>query len=102
MSPRLRSGLRRLRPSRRGRGVRGLCSQVIVVKAPAPCFREALFILRDDYLAEGDREALLRQAREAAASFTGPASPPPPRRFLWLLPLLAAAALLALRLSGVI
>ena len=98
MSPRLRSGLRRLRPSRRGRGVRGLCSQVIVVKAPAPCFREALFILRDDYLAEGDREALLRQAREAAADFASPASPRPPRFWLWLLPLAALAAFAALRL----
>ncbi len=83
--------------------VRGTVSGVIVVKAPAPCFREALFILRDEYLGEGtqSRDALLRQAREAAASYTGPASPPPPRRFLWLLPLLAAA-LLALKLFGVI
>ena len=78
--------------------VRGTVSGVIVVKAPAPCFREALFILRDDYLAEGDREALLRQAKEAAAEFTGPASPRPPRGWLWLLPLAALAAFAALRL----
>lgn len=102
---RLRLQLRALLPRQERRPpVRGTVSNVIVVKAPAPCFREALFVLRDEYLGDGaqDREALLRQAREAAASFTGPASPPPPRRFLWLLPLLAAAALLALRLFGAI
>ena len=98
MSPRLRLRLRRLRPAGRARPVRGLVSNVIVVKSPAPCFREALFILRDEYLAEGDREALLRQAREAAAEFTGPAAPRPPRPWLWLLPVLALAALAALRL----
>ena len=39
-------------PSRRSTAVpvRGTVSNVIVVKAPAPCFREALFILRDEYL----------------------------------------------------
>lgn len=97
MRPRLRRSLRRLLPARRGCAVRGPVSNVIVIKAPAPCFREALFILRDDYLAEGDRETLLRQAREAAASFTGPASPPPPRPVLWLLAALALLAALLLR-----
>ena len=74
--------------------VRGTVSSVIMVKAPAPCFREALFVLRDEVLTdpEANREALLQQARQAAAAFTGPASPPPPRRFLRLLPLLAALA----------
>ena len=96
---RLRLQLRALLPRQERRPpVRGTVSNVIVVKAPAPCFREALFILRDDYLAEGDREALLRQAREAAADFTGPASPRPPRFWLWLLPLAALAAFAALRL----
>ena len=69
---RLRLRLRALLPRRERRPpVRGTVSNVIVVKAPAPCFREALFVLRDEYLGDGaqDREALLRQAREAAAFF---------------------------------
>lgn len=81
---RLRLRLRSLLPRRERRPpVRGTVSNVIVVKAPAPCFREALFILRDEYLNDGaqSREALLRQAREAAASFAGPASPPRPGVF---------------------
>ena len=100
--------LRRFRLPRRGSAavpVRGTVSNVIVVKAPAPCFREALFILRDEYLEgeEQNREALLRQARQAAASFAGPGSPTPPRRFLWaLLPLLLLAAGAALRILGVV
>lgn len=94
-------------PSRRSTAVpvRGTVSNVIVVKAPAPCFREALFILRDEYLDDErqNREALLRQARQAAASFAGPGSPTPPRRFLWaLLPLLLLAACAALRVLGVV
>ena len=100
--------LRRLTlPPRRGAAVpvRGTVSNVIVVKAPAPCFREALFILRDEYVSDAgeNREALLRQARQAAASFAGPGSPTPPRRFLWaLLPLLLLAAGAALRVLGVV
>ena len=35
------------------RPVRGTVSSVIVVREPAPCFREALFVLRDEYLAGG-------------------------------------------------
>ncbi len=47
------------------RPVRGTVSSVIVVREPAPCFREALFVLRDEYLADPsrDREALMREAR---------------------------------------
>ena len=85
--------------------VRGTMGQVIVVREPAPCFREALFVLRDDWLMDPqrDREALLREAHEAAAAFTGPGSPPPPRRrLLWLLPLLALALLVCLRLCGIL
>ena len=90
----------RLRFFRRRGGaepVRGTVSNVIVVKNPAPCFREALFILRDDYLSDPnrDREALLREARQAAADFTGV---PVKGRKPWLpalLPLLAAALLAA-------
>ena len=92
----MRTGLRfpRLRRQTNAAPVRGTVSSVIVVKAPAPCFREALFVLRDEVLTdpEANREALLQQARQAAAAFSGPASPPPPRRYFWLLPLLAALA----------
>lgn len=104
----MRLRLRVLPLPRRGerlRPVRGVMGHVIVVTSPAPCFREALFILRDEYLDDEaqNREALLRQAREAASSFAGPGSPPPPRPLLWaLLPLIALAALGALRLLGVI
>ena len=89
MMSRLRQRLFRRR--QKAPPVRGTVSNLIVVKNPAPCFREALFILRDDYLTDPnrDREALLRQAREAAASFTG-VPPRRPKRWLWaLVPLLA-------------
>ena len=96
----------RLLPRRKGGNspVRGTVSHVIVVRSPAPCFREALFVLRDEYLSDenANREELLRQARQAAASFTGPASPPPPRSFLWLLPLLGLLILGGLRLFQLI
>ena len=85
--------------------VQGTVSRVIVVREPAPCFREALFVLRDDWLMDPrrDREALLREAQEAAAAFSGPGSPPPPRRrLLWLLPVLMLAALVCLRLCGLL
>ncbi len=85
--------------------VQGTMGRVIVVREPAPCFREALFVLRDDWLMDPrrDREELLRQAREAAAAFSGPGSPPPPRqRLLWFLPALALAALVLLRLCGLL
>ena len=78
------------------RPVRGTVSSVIVVREPAPCFREALFVLRDEYLADPsrDREELMREAREAAAAFSGAEAP---RRKPWLLPAalagLGAAAL---------
>ena len=83
--------------------VRGTVSQVIVVKSPAPCFREAVFILRDEYLTDegASREALLRQAREAASSFAPPPEPPAPRRWLWLL-LFPVLALAGLKAFGVI
>lgn len=81
----------------RAKPVRGTVSQVIVVKEPGPCFREALFILRDEALADPkrDREALLREAREAAAAFTGVKRRrlwPPPRWVWYLLPTLLALA----------
>ena len=80
----------------RTKPVRGTVSQVIVVKEPGPCFREALFILRDEAISDPrrDREALLREAREAAAAFTGAQRPRfrPPPWFWYLLPTLLALA----------
>ncbi len=84
--------LRRRLVLRRGRKapVRGTVSNLIVVKNPAPCFREALFILRDDYLSDPsrDRESLLREAREAAQNFAGVPARNPKRWLVALLPLL--------------
>ena len=99
--------IRSLMLSRRAseKPVKGTMGRVIVVREPAPCFREALFVLRDDWLMDPqrDREELLREAREAAAAFSGAGSPPPPRRrLLWLLPVLMLAALVCLRLCGLL
>lgn len=81
----------RLRP------VKGRVQNVIVVHPADRRFREALFILRDDYLLSADQEPeeLLRQARQAAIDFCGPVSPPPRRGPLW-----AGAALLLLAAAG--
>lgn len=81
----------------RTKPVRGTVSQVIVVKEPGPCFREALFILRDEAVSDPtrDRAELLREAREAAAAFTGAQRPrfwPPPRWLWYLFPTLLALA----------
>lgn len=48
--------------------VRGITRQVVVVKGPDPkIFDQAIFLVRDDVLAQGGvtEEALLQQAREA-------------------------------------
>ena len=48
--------------------VRGITRQVVVVKGPDPkVFDQAIFLVRDDVLAQGGvtEEVLLRQAREA-------------------------------------
>ena len=99
---------RRLRLPRRSPGpsgaLKGCMRQVIVVKPPDERFREAIFILRDDYLADpqADREALLRQAREAArrcAAQLAPAQRGRPR-LVWLLPPLTALGALAAHLLG--
>ena len=50
--------------------VRGITRQVVVVKGPDPkVFDQAIFLVRDDVLAQGGvtEEVLLRQAREACA-----------------------------------
>jgi len=94
----------RQRPPRRGT-LKGCVHNVIVVKPPDSRFREAVFILRDDYfLNEGVGEAeLLRQAREAARDYTYEALPPTRVRVPWALLLFTLAAVLGtLKLLGVI
>ena len=103
----LRGLLARLRRPRRAERLpappRGRARHVIVVEPKDPRFREVLYVLRDDYLAQSgcDREELLREAREAARADLGRALPPRPRLPLWpaLLLLLGAAAIL--KLTGV-
>lgn len=68
-------GVRALLSSLRGGGagevVRGTADRVIRVKEPVPgVFREAIFLLREDYLTRGgDEQRLLREARRAAADY---------------------------------
>ena len=56
--------------------LRGNAHNVIVVKAPNDLFSEAIFILRDEYLASPtDAKAeLLRQAKESAAGYAASVS----------------------------
>ena len=112
MRARLRFGLgRRLaaplpRRTERGSGaMKGVMRNIIVVRPPDPRFREALFILRDDYFLDPDkgREQLLQEAKEAARSYAETAAPRRPRRFpFWAVPLLLAAVTAGLRVTGVI
>ncbi|MEA5152065.1 MAG: hypothetical protein VB039_05635 [Oscillospiraceae bacterium] len=59
------------RPGRQYRPVKGCMRGVIVVKPPNPIFREAVFVLRDDYFLEPglSREELLQQAKDAAGEY---------------------------------
>lgn len=84
-------------PYTRSEPIRGTSHNVILVTPPdTEIFREALFILRDDYMRRSDtgREELLRQARAAAESCAGKYIPPRPKRpslLVVLLPVLTAA-----------
>ena len=88
--------------------IKGTASRVIVVKSPDPgIFREAFFILRDDYFSNRgvSQEELLRQARQAAEGYVRshlPQSPPRPGpgKLLLLLVAVAAAVILLLKLFG--
>ena len=76
--------------------LRGTAHNMISVTPPdTEMFREALFILQDDYMRlSGDSEALLREAKEAAEHFTAKFSPPetePLPRLVFILPILTAA-----------
>lgn len=113
MSARLRLGLpgllrgriRRRKRAPRQEVLRGVMQNVIVVKPADPRFREALFILRDDYLTDParGREELLREARDAARSFAETAPPRRPPRFpFWAVPVLLGLLLAGGRLAGMI
>ena len=99
--------LSRLRRPRRteppAAALRGKARNVIVVKPRDSRFQEAIYILRDDYFSDPDRnrEELLRQAREAARTETGNVLPPGPRFPLWPALLLLLGAALILKLTGV-
>ena len=111
MKPLLRRGAKRIAARREKRQrpknapLKGCMRHVIVVKPSDRRFREALFILRDDYFLDSavDEAELLRQAKAAAKDYVREALPP--RRSLapWLLlALTLLAALTALKLMGVI
>ena len=95
-------------PSGRTEVIKGTASRVIVVKSPDPgIFREAFFILRDDYFSNRgiSQEELLRQARQAAEGYVSSRLPQsPPRRstgkLILLLAALAAAVIVLLKLFG--
>lgn len=103
------SGNEQKAPLPRG-AIKGNMRNVIVLHPKDGVFTEAVFLLRDDYLASPgiSREELLRQARAAAEEYTRAAMytgrKRPPRR-IWralLLALLVLAALAAFRYTGVI
>ena len=63
--------------------LRGCMRAMIVVKLRDPRFQEAQYILREDYLARGDRDALLAEARGAARARSLPLEPERGRAFPW-------------------
>lgn len=86
MTGRLRDGISealgriacRLRPRpSRAASVKGCVRNVIVVKPGDKAFKEAVFILRDDYFSSPglSRSALLRQAKDAARRYTDAIAP---------------------------
>ena len=73
--------------------IRGTSHSIIVVTPPDPeIFREAMFILQDDYMrsSRAGKEELLRQARDAAEEYTLHFVPPVRSSRPWLLYLLPA------------
>lgn len=107
---RLSDAWRERRERRRGRWwitghevLKGTADRVIVIRDPVPgLFREAVFLLREDYGEGLDRQELLLEARDAAFSYTASHLPARRPRSLWpyLLTAGASAGLtwLALRL----
>ncbi len=103
------SGETQKAPLPRG-AIKGNMRNVIVLHPKDGVFTEAVFLLRDDYLASPgiSREELLRQARAAAEEYTRAAMYTGRKRPLWriwralLLAFLALAALAAGKYMGVI
>ena len=80
-------------PSPRQEVLRGTSHSIIVVTTPDPeIFREAMFILQDDYLRRpgAGKEELLRQARDAAEDYALRFVPAVSKKKPWLLYLLPA------------
>lgn len=93
-------------PPPRRAAVKGCMRNVIVVKPDDPIFREAVFILRDDYFSSSQlsRRDLLSQAKDAARQYTDSVIPP---RRASLLPavlssLFTAAVFALLHLTGLL
>ena len=89
---RLRTPASKIPPPRQD-VIRGTSHSIIVVTPPDPeIFREAMFILQDDYMRRSNlgKEELLRQARDAAEDYTLRFVPPVKRSRPWLLYLLPA------------
>ena len=82
--------------------IRGTSHSIIVVTPPNPeMFREAMFILSDEYMrGSGGSEALLRQARQAAEKYTDQFVPPQRggSAYFVIVPILSAALGFALGL----
>lgn len=98
------SHLRRMEGS--GCSVKGCMRNVIVVKPDDPIFREAVFILRDDYFSSSkrSRRELIMQAKAAARSYTDAVVPPrrSPALPAVLSALFTSAVFAVLILAGVI
>ncbi len=77
--------------------IRGTSHNIILVTSPDPeIFREAMFILQDDYMRRPGvgKEELLRQARDAAENYVLRFVPPAKKRLhptMYLLPAFTAA-----------
>ena len=74
--------------------VKGMQKRIIVVKSPDPrIFDEAIFIIREDYLAASgaDKAAVLKEAQRVAGEYMK-ANVPRHRRLLGRIPPAAAAA----------
>lgn len=109
-SPRrlLASAAARLRRRKRAAqvpGVKGTMGSVIVVRPSHSCFKEVVFVLKEDCLMDPElnRQELLLQAkdyvREALPKRQGPS---PLRVALWAALLTAALLLLGLHLAGLL
>ena len=93
---------RRHRSRPTGPTLKGCMTNVIIVKPPDPRFKQAVFILKDDYFMNSDvsRRELLLQARDAARDYVLSVAPAPRKRFSPLLAALLAAAVVLAAVYG--